>query len=134
MKILILCLYLLTANTSYAATSEMHYYDATAFILNHLELPVVGTSGFFERSKTFKSVSITIIVDIYGWGYINFHNSQGSFRIWRSADPGLFEELLNSLEVKNGHADSVWVGCKYTLGQKVKNWFSPFIANCKFSF
>lgn len=133
MKSLILGL-IFSASLSQAASSEMHYYDATTFILNHLELPVVGTVGSFERSKSFNKVSIAKIIDRNGWGYINFQSSQGSFRIERAADPGLFEELLNTPQVKNGYSDNAWVGCKYTLGQKEKNWFSPFLANCKFSF
>lgn len=125
---------LFAANTSAAATNEMHYYDAATFILKHLELPTVGTVGNFERSKTFTNVSLTKVIDVYGWGYINFQSIQGNFHVARSADPGLFEELLNTAEVKNGRADRVWVGCKYTLGQKSENWFSPFLAKCLLSF
>ncbi len=133
MKALLLGL-LLYVNVSSAATNEMHPYDAQTFILNHLELPAVGTVGNFERSKSFTDVSISIVIDKYGWGFIAFQSSQGNFRIDRAADRGLFEELLDSPQVKSGNANHLWVGCQYTLGQKAQNWFAPFIATCKFSF
>ena len=134
MKLRLFGLILFFFNLSYAATSEMNYYDATAFILNHLELPQMGTVADFEKLKKFSNVSITTIIDNNGWGYINFQSNQGSFRIEKAADIGLFEDLINSSQIKNGHSDTILVSCKYTVGQPERNWLSPFIAKCNLTF
>lgn len=117
-----------------ASTNEMHYYDSVSFILNHLKLPAVGEVKNMQDTKTFNNVTISKKADKNGWPYIALQSAEGSFVVHKHVDPGLFEELSATSQVQSGHANSIWVGCKYLLGQKELNWFSPFDPHCTLSF
>lgn len=109
----------------------LHENDATRIILDMFELPGVGKTKSFEQFRQLRNLKIRKFTDPGELRGLEFRTDKIKFRVNQRVDEGAYESLIRNPAVHAGKASLVTIGCKYTVGQPIRNWFSPFTTDCR---